>query len=426
MVITLAPFPSHSTSVTRATNASRPRRHTINRPDSALALLSDLSADEGEEDDDNDEEDGDGEIPQERFDRISDILSSLIQEANNAVNNNIEHEVENKKLVLKGTTLKSSSPQQQPPPSRLPRLRKSRASYTPGIVHARDSSTSSISSLFSSTSSSTTSSSSSFIYTPSCSKPSSPTFKKPIASSPIRRRSSKTPSIRPQSCPTLPRSHHHAKRHSMSLHHQQQEQGEQKQLYLPAKASVLQEPLMESFKRLDSSLALVDSLSRDLASSQEEKEKRPLDRQSNNNHSRFSTLFFLLPLLHIPHALMTMILDPPRHTSSSGLISTSSPLTGVFTWAFFFLLANLMVDHVVIPVNPLAWLSGKTGRLSLPGAFKAEGGGGSQRKRPSPNEHLEDVPAMKRTRAFLLDAQYYQQQQQQQQQRPRLMRRNSF
>ncbi|KAG0171732.1 hypothetical protein DFQ30_000488 [Apophysomyces sp. BC1015] len=343
-------------------NASRPRRHTINRPDSALWLLSDLSADEGEED--------------EMLDRMSDILSSLIQEANNAVNGVDKEDEEDEENDQFKSVLKIA-PKAQPPPSRLPRLRKTRASHTPGIVHVRDSSASSVSSLFSTTSSGTAASS----------RPSSPAFKKPLTFS--RRRSSGTTVSRPVSCPTLPRSNH-VKRHSAQ--------------------PVLQQPLVDSFKRLDSSMALVDSLSRDLASAEENEKKRSFD-------SRFSTIFLLLPLLHIPHALMTMILDPPRHPSSSPMVSTTSPLTSVFTWAFLFVLANLVVDHVVISSNPIRWLTSKASRLSIPGTYKGEDAL-QQRKRRLKNEPL-DVPAIKRTRAFVFE-------QQNLDKRPRLTRRNSF
>ncbi|KAL0095338.1 hypothetical protein F4703DRAFT_1789000 [Phycomyces blakesleeanus] len=271
---------------------TRPRRHTVARPESALGLLSGPAADDDED-------------QQETFDRISDILSTLIQEANEAV-----HGIESERARL----IKSNN---SIVPSKLPRPKRTR---TPSF-HARD--------------------------LPEYSIPISPISPAP---SPIpgtfSKRHSRSMSARPLSCPALavrrsatPRL---SKRISSPLIQQQ-------------------DPLAESFKRLDSSMALVDSLSRDLASpvTQQPQSSLPLD-------PRFSGLL-LLPLLHIPHALISMAFDSlpsQRHSSPTSL-------TSMLTWAFFFVLANLMVDRLVVSTAaPILWLSVRTRRLSLPGSFQ--------------------------------------------------------
>ncbi|KAJ8662683.1 hypothetical protein O0I10_001647 [Lichtheimia ornata] len=97
-------------------------------------------------------------------------------------------------------------------------------------------------------------------------------------------------------------------------------------------------PLLESFQRLDTSMAMVDSLSRDLSSQQE-----------HQQHDHFTALF-IVPLLHIPHALITTLFNaaPPS-------------LSGMVAWACLFALGNLIMG----PNNNMD----NSRRLSLPGAY---------------------------------------------------------
>lgn len=100
-------------------------------------------------------------------------------------------------------------------------------------------------------------------------------------------------------------------------------------------------PLLESFQRLDTSMAMVDSLSRDLSNQQE---------QQQQQHDHFTALF-IVPLLHIPHALITTLFNaaPPS-------------LSGMVAWACLFALGNLIM-------GPNNNMDNTSRRLSLPGAY---------------------------------------------------------
>lgn len=329
-----------------------------------MALLSDI------EDDDQEQ--------QETFDRISGILSSLIQEANEAVNG-IEQE---RVHLLKKKSSSSTSRKASKTPrvftsstiitnhsndhSKIPRPRKLRASNTPSVSHVRhgsntsSSSTSSIntsSALFSPISTST---SATLSRSPS---PTLSTFKKQL----FRHHTV----LRPRSCPVIQAP---TKRASMTPQHKKNNS---------SNLILVTDPITESFKRLDTSMALVDSLSRDLAT--------PTPTKSNrNNNSNGLTFLLLVPLLHIPHSLITMIFDfcfsstpsasGHANISNAGHVqlisrstSTSSfSLSSMIFWACVFAVTNLMVDQVaVIPKKYLSTITKvkSVRRMSLPGTY---------------------------------------------------------
>lgn len=261
------PFPSISTPVHHPAvpvdTTHRHRRHTITRPDSALAMLSD------------EESDNSGQDHHETLDRISCILSNLLQEANDAVQRD--------QLEL--------APSSRPPPLCMDSSRSSSRRTSASL--------------------------------PTPVSPVSPKF----VVSKTRRVNN-----RPISLPAAAQQQRRSRRGSA----QQQ-------------VLIRRDPLVESFRRLDSSLALVDSLSRDLASpttashpSSDSNIPTTSTKQQHDNSS--IALYFILPLLHIPHALISMVFDS---------LSVSSPqqqhLTSIITWALVFCLANVMVSTTVRP-----------------------------------------------------------------------------
>ncbi|KAI9022819.1 hypothetical protein CLU79DRAFT_750918 [Phycomyces nitens] len=281
-IITL-PHPSASTPTFGASPAytsERPRRHTITRPDSAMALLSDTSTD-------------DEDIQQEAFDRISGILSNLIQEANDAVNG---IEIERVQMMNRAKSTDSHITR-----SRLPRPKK--PFKRPSSIHSSSSSDS-----FS-------------LATPD-------TFL------------SRSPSPQHPTAPLL------ATKRSITP------------LKRTATQPKLQDPLLESFKRLDSSMALVESLSRDLATDPDTQQRSPIENRL--------TILLLLPLLHIPHAFLNMIFDFLTVTESVSYAHVqSSSFPVVIIWGFFIGLANIIMNCVVERPPPP-----RTRRLSLPGTYR--------------------------------------------------------
>ncbi|CAO3649156.1 unnamed protein product [Cunninghamella blakesleeana] len=169
-------------------------------------------------------------------------------------------------------------------------------------------------------------------------------------------------------------------------------------LLLQEKSLSPTDPLLASFERLDSSLALVDSLSRDLANHRNanntnnnnnnkpqhsrtpsstsisipnhlDESDDPFSYSNTNNHSTATTtlittpnkntiqknassssskwaFFLLFPLVHIPYVLFTMILDGASSTTkSSSSASASSPTST----------SQLIIDQRIL--SPLAGLS---------------------------------------------------------------------
>lgn len=300
-----------------------------------------------EKEDDDDDDDGE---QQEAFNRISGILSNLLEEANNAV-----HGVENENIsdaddasdksvqedYNTGSSsinnIRSSSPAQQRGsrhmhPSRLPRPIYTQSRRLSNLSIASSSSSSQAEPLFS-----PTPSTSSRATSPTMSRPSSPlkpagtTVAAPSLSPTmvVKKRTS-----RPLSCPMLM-----ARRSSGEGVVGMRPQPQQQQRMRRASAVVLRDPLVESYKRLDSSMALVESLSRDLAASDRKMQQAKRQLVQPSSALRLSALL-ILPFLHIPHALISMVFDS---------LSTKDPnnLTGMIAWGIFFALANVMVDRVI-------------------------------------------------------------------------------
>ncbi|GAA5803555.1 hypothetical protein EDC94DRAFT_542155 [Helicostylum pulchrum] len=344
------PMPSISTPI-HPSDAStelnrRPRRHTlITRPDSALGLSSDTEDDEQEQ-----------QEQQEAFDRISGILSSLIQEANEAVNDIEQERQFLKKRPSKTPKLFTSSTiitnHQQQDQSKIPRPRKSRTLNTTSSSHYRNSSSSSCTSTHSTNTTSalfspvSTSTSATLSRSPS---PTIPNFKKQL----FRHHTV----LRPRSCPVINVPNN---RRSITPKHNKKSTNNYNN-------SHLSDPIAESFKRLDTSMALVESLSRDLAT--------PTPPTHNNNNNNDYTFLLLVPLLHIPHSLITMIFDfvtsSPNHQSQLTK-NTSFSLTSMIFWACVFAVTNLMVDQVSVPKQYISSITRKmkTRRLSLPGTYE--------------------------------------------------------
>lgn len=364
--------PLQSTSDLRTEINHRHRRHTITRPDSAMALLSDM------------EDDGDDEEQQQTFDRISNILNSLIQEANDAV-----HGIENERVqllssnankkpsktprVFTSSTIITQNQNNLTTDSKIPRPKKSRSS-----IHQRNSSasssTSSSNSLFSPVSAASTSA--------TLSRSPSPTlanFKKQLF---------RHTALRPRSCPVIP------PRRSMTPR--------SKRNSLVA----VSDPILESFKRLDTSMALVDSLSRDLAT----------HKVKDNNKI---ILLLLVPLLHIPHSLITMIFD---FCSSNNSINTSKPtssfISSLILWACVFAATNLMVDQVSVKPTKKSLIQ-KVRRMSIPGSFT------NNTKKPTTEKKRTTTATVASVKRTWIPA-TVQQQQQQHQPLPELRRRKSI
>ncbi|KAI8987386.1 hypothetical protein BDF20DRAFT_929587 [Mycotypha africana] len=92
--------PIHTSTANHHPNRGRARRHTITRTDSAMVLLSDMEEEEEEEEGDAEEEEDEDDVEQKQaFDRISSILTNLIQEANDAV-----HDIEEERVHLLSNT----------------------------------------------------------------------------------------------------------------------------------------------------------------------------------------------------------------------------------------------------------------------------------------------------------------------------------
>lgn len=291
-----------------------------------------------------DDDDDDGE-QQEAFNRISGILSNLLEEANNAIHgveneNNSDADASDKSVQEDYNTgsssinnIRPSSPAQQRGsrhmhPSRLPRPIYTQSRRLSNLSIASSSSSSQAEPLFS-----PTPSTSSRATSPTMSRPSSP-LKPTTTTAPlsptmvVKKRTS-----RPLSCPMLM-----ARRSSgegvLGMRQQPQQQRMRR-----ASAVVLRDPLVESYKRLDSSMALVESLSRDLAASDRKMQQAKRQLVQPSSALRLSALL-ILPFLHIPHALISMVFDS---------LSTKDPnnLTGMIAWGIFFALANVMVDRVI-------------------------------------------------------------------------------
>lgn len=309
---------------------SGPRRHSLFvRPDSALALLTD----EGQEEDD----DGNDEQLQS-IDRISDILSNLIREANEAV-----HGIEKEKAYF-CKTKQTLAPSQKPLSSHL----SAHATTSSSTAKHNVAQYSRLPRPISNTNSNSCRAEDPFL-----------SVDRPRPRSPFNHRY-RVSSARPLSCPmlVLPR-----KSRTSNSHRRKQ--------------SLIREPLLESFKRLDSSMALVDSLSRDLATNEtslsasipDDSPSLPISSPSSSFSScapQHLAYLFLVPLLHIPHALISAVFDSLSRATPGGPI-----LSGLIAWTCVFALGNLMVDQTNAELISREGGCGDDSRLCLPGAYSA-------------------------------------------------------
>lgn len=308
-------------------NIKRSRRHTIARPLSALGLLTDsMECDQANED--------------YQFDRISHILSSLIQEANEAV------------------TSKSHASTTRP--SSLPLVRKLSSSSSSDQQRYH------------------------------------------------KKRSSYRGSARPMSYPSgLRRSK------TPSYTNVNSTMANKKSTVCLTKQKGAENSLTKSFERLNSSMAIIDSLSRDLAVSeilrnnnksdestvaktinynkvkatgvgvkQDESKKLPTHWEPSNTKAfrkpisidpRLSALI-LLPLLHVPHILIATAFDSlSTHENGISSSTTGAKLSGLFMWAFVLAITNLVVDKgvITVPVSITRISEEKINRSKaiLPGSF---------------------------------------------------------
>jgi hypothetical protein len=262
----------------------RSRRHTIARPASALRLLATDSDTDNEDDQQN------------QMDRISDMLSVLIQEANEAVN----HKKEAKTIA---TLRKPNSALDMHQLNNLQRKRLARPISYPSSRRL--------------------------------------TKRRSVNIQEVIVQSSRSSTLRRSLTPG-----------NKSLTRKNDQ-------VTPAS------PLAESFKRLDSSLAVVDSLSRDLAIVS----VPPTPPYDKELISAFQILPFdsrlfmllLLPLLHLPHAFISVVfgalLSYDDHTDSA------SSFTGILVWIVMFGFTNIITDQN----SSNAVKQGK--RKLLPGTF---------------------------------------------------------
>ncbi|OBZ86637.1 hypothetical protein A0J61_05305 [Choanephora cucurbitarum] len=265
----------------------------------------------------------DSEEEDAKLDRISDILSSLIQEANEAVNQSDVKVSPPKPLgsipMVRKLSSSSSSEQRQHQKRRVSRIAVRPLSYPSAIKRSAAVSSSSYSN--------PSNTNHTVCY---------PKHNHQVVSLHTRRPSSSS-----------------SFSHAVQVHQQ----------------GATEDVLMESFKRLDTSLAMIDSLSRDLAPPETNK---PVSadqsisfvsaKSSNRNQintimtitnntknslsldSRLSALL-LLPLLHVPHALISIAFES---ISNNDHHAPNNSLSGAFIWAILFAITNLVVDKALI------------------------------------------------------------------------------
>ncbi|KAJ8653813.1 hypothetical protein O0I10_010494 [Lichtheimia ornata] len=299
-----------------------------------------------------DDDDDDGE-QQEAFNRISGILSNLLEEANNAIHgveneNNSDADASDKRVQedynscssTSTNNIRPSSPAQQRGsrhmhPSRLPRPIYTQSRRLSNLSIASSSSSSQAEPLFSPTPSTSSRATSPTMSRPSSPlKPTSTTTAAAAAAAPSPTMVVKKRTSRPLSCPMLMARRSSGEGVVVGMRQQQQQRMRR------ASAVVLRDPLVESYKRLDSSMALVESLSRDLAASDRKMQQAKQQLLVQPSSALRLSALLILPFLHIPHALISMVFDS---------LSTKDPnnLTGMIAWGIFFALANVMVDRVI-------------------------------------------------------------------------------
>ncbi|KAI8334486.1 hypothetical protein BD560DRAFT_493886 [Blakeslea trispora] len=281
-------------------------------PVSALPPGSLLQLDSNE---DSEEEDA-------KLDRISDLLSSLIQEANEAVSQNDARSASPKPVgsipMVRKLSSSSSSEQRQHQKRRVSRVPVRPLSYPSTLKRSAALSTNSYN---------------------------------PISSNHT--------------------AHHQKHNHPTTPIHTQRLSSSSSSSYMiqTQKQGATEDVLMESFKRLDTSLAMIDSLSRDLAPPETDRMESADQRISfvsassfnqnqintivtiaNNKKNSLSfdsrlSVLLLLPLLHVPHALISIAFES---VSNSDYHVPNNSLGGVFVWAILFAITNLVVDKALV------------------------------------------------------------------------------
>ncbi|KAI8886190.1 hypothetical protein K501DRAFT_283943 [Backusella circina FSU 941] len=400
--------------------------HNINiLPSSPPPMLSSFSESESD-DDDNQEQ-------QQRFDRISDILSTLIQEANEAVNNenpslktiplvrkhssssSQEAQVPQRKKKTANYWHSSGSPRPVSYPSPISNSNSTRRSITPNNLKRLSNPALSNNGSFNSQDSPIVMVEASVSHsrlpsgskkrskTPSLIKrrPSSsvvipePLVTEPSVSRVSQLKKSKTPishkrrsypitnqevmSIQPSSSPLC----RAVSAGGVPSVMRRSTSSAQRALTISTSRRGGTDPalLLESFKRLDSSMAEIDSLSRDLATHSilgtfddpssmvepltppptppcpKQKSFKVIDSDkfiipsSSNKYrpltfdARLSTLL-LLPLLHIPHALISIVFDSLATASDNN--SALSSFSSMVLWVVVFAVTNLVVDKEMV------------------------------------------------------------------------------
>lgn len=379
-------------------------------------------------------EDDDNQDQQQQFDRISDILSTLIQEANEAVNNEStglktiplvrkhsssssqEVQVPQRKKKMNSYWHSNGSPRPVSYPSPISNSNSTRRSITPNNLKRRSSP------VLSNTGSCNSQDSPALLVEASVSYSRLPSNSKKRSKTPslLKRRPSSSavipePLVTEPSSPRVsqlkksktPISH---KRRSYPITNQEvisiqpsssplcravsaggaptamrrSVSSAQKALTIATSRRAATDPtlLLESFKRLDSSMAEIDSLSRDLATHSSHStlddpsivvepltppptppcpkqkafkvigsDKLIIPSSSNNNNrpltfdARLSTLL-LLPLLHFPHALISIVFDSLAAASDSN--SALSSFSSMVLWVVVFSVTNLVVDKAMV------------------------------------------------------------------------------
>ncbi|KAI8891119.1 hypothetical protein K501DRAFT_281290 [Backusella circina FSU 941] len=164
-------------------------------------------------------------------------------------------------------------------------------------------------------------------------------------------------------------------------------------------------PLAESFKRLDSSLAVVDSLSRDLAfvsvpPPPHTPSSDTLFHGAYNKElisafhilpfdSRLSMLL-LLPLLHLPHAFISVVFGSLLSYDDHDHTDSASSFTGILVWVVMFGFTNIIMDQT-------SSITKQGKRKWLPGAFGLNALG---KKRKSVGSQRQKSMMMKRRHSF--------------------------
>lgn len=142
---------------------------------------------------------------------------------------------------------------------------------------------------------------------------------------------------------------------------------------------LLNDPLMESYRRIDDSLAMVDSLSRDLAAdidtTDEHLPPKDIDRSEtsqsstalarhNPNESLSMVIFLLVQGIHSVLAFLSGMLSLKTKTGLHLETLESDTFYNALSWAFTYTMGNVLVDQCIekAPVRPPY-------RVTIPGEY---------------------------------------------------------